>query len=168
MVVAHKIGLAEVNAGNLASVIIALIAMTSGTLYQRRFCPDVDLRIALLVQLAVSWLAVTPLALVIEGFPVDWSAQLFLSLGFLIVFGSILANMALHLLMRHGEATRVTSILYLTPIIAVLLEWWLFATAPTLLTVAGGAITCLGVALASWRAPAQPGTTPVAAANPGG
>jgi drug/metabolite transporter (DMT)-like permease len=53
--------------------------------------------------------------------------------------------------MRRGEATRVTSLLYLTPIIAVLLEWWLFAVVPTPLTVLGVAVTCAGVALVAWR-----------------
>jgi len=164
MVVAHKIDLAEVNAANLASVAIALLAITLGTLYQRHYCPDVDLRLAMLVQLAASWALVTPLALLIEGFPVDWSPGLFAALGFLIVGASILANMALHTLMRHGEATRVTSLLYLTPVIAVLLEWWLFGEAPTRLTLIGGAIVCAGVALASWRptkaaTPAMPPTT---------
>ncbi|MBC7779252.1 MAG: DMT family transporter [Proteobacteria bacterium] len=164
MVVAHKIDLAEMNAANLAAVSSALIAITVGTLYQRRFCAQVDLRLALLVQLLASWAVVTPLAFAVEGFHVAWSPELVAALAFLIVFASILANVALHTLMRHGEATRVTSLMYLTPLIAVALERWLFGVVPTLLTLAGGAVTCVGVALTAWRAPrpapatATPGT----------
>jgi drug/metabolite transporter (DMT)-like permease len=53
--------------------------------------------------------------------------------------------------MRRGQATRVTSLLYLTPIIAVALEWVMFGVQPTLLTTLGIAITCAGVALVAWR-----------------
>ena len=74
---------------------------------------------------------------------------------FLVVLASILAVNALHTLMRRGQATRVTSLLYLTPIIAVALEWPMFGVWPTLLTLLGIAITCAGVALVAWR-PALP------------
>jgi drug/metabolite transporter (DMT)-like permease len=159
LLVAHKFNLAEVNAANLAAVSISLLAITAGTLYQRHYCPETDLRLALLVQLVASWLVVTPLAIAIEGFSVVWAPGLFAALAFLVVLASILANIALHTLMRHGEATRVTSLMYLTPIIAVVLERWIFGVVPSALTLLGGAVTCLGVALASWRVgrPAPPG-----------
>ena len=70
---------------------------------------------------------------------------------FLVVLASILAVNALHTLMRRGQATRVTSLLYLTPIIAVALEWVMFGVRPTLLTMVGIVITCAGVALVAWR-----------------
>jgi len=46
----------------------------------------------------------------------------------------------------------VTSILYLTPIVAVVLEYLLFGVVPSGLTLAGIAVTCLGVALVTARA----------------
>ena len=64
-----------------------------------------------------------------------------------MIFASIFAVNALHTLMRRGEATRVTSLLYLTPIIAVVLEWLMFGIYPTWLTALGIVITCAGVAL---------------------
>jgi drug/metabolite transporter (DMT)-like permease len=57
--------------------------------------------------------------------------------------------------MRRGEATRVTSLLYLTPIFAVALEWLLFAVTPSALTALGIAIACAGVALVAWRPRAE-------------
>jgi drug/metabolite transporter (DMT)-like permease len=53
--------------------------------------------------------------------------------------------------MRRGQATRVTSLLYLTPIFAVVLEFPMFGVVPSALSVAGIAVTCLGVALVTWR-----------------
>jgi drug/metabolite transporter (DMT)-like permease len=46
----------------------------------------------------------------------------------------------------------VTSILYLTPIVAVVLEYLLFGVVPSTLTFAGIAVTCAGVALVTARA----------------
>jgi len=45
----------------------------------------------------------------------------------------------------------VTSLLYLTPVFAVLLEWLLFAVVPSPLTLLGMAVACTGVALVAWR-----------------
>jgi drug/metabolite transporter (DMT)-like permease len=59
----------------------------------------------------------------------------------------------LHLLMRRGHATRVTSLFFLTPVIAVLLEWLMFDVVPAWLSVAGIAVTCAGVALVTKSRP---------------
>jgi drug/metabolite transporter (DMT)-like permease len=103
------------------------------------------------VQFIASALVLAPLAVAVEGFPVEWSWPLVASILFLVVLASILAVNALHTLMRRGQATRVTSLLYLTPIIAVALEWAMFDVRPTLLTAVGIAVTCAGVALVAWR-----------------
>jgi drug/metabolite transporter (DMT)-like permease len=53
--------------------------------------------------------------------------------------------------MRRGQATRVTSLLYLTPIFAVALELALFGVVPSALSLVGIAVTCCGVWLVAWR-----------------
>jgi drug/metabolite transporter (DMT)-like permease len=50
--------------------------------------------------------------------------------------------------MRHGQATRVSSILYLPPIVAVAAEWLVYRIIPTPLTFVGMVIVCAGVWLA--------------------
>lgn len=70
---------------------------------------------------------------------------------FLVIFGSILAVNALHVLMRRGHSAKVTSLLFLTPIVAVLLEWMLFGVVPTATSIAGIAVTCAAVALVTWQ-----------------
>ena len=69
-----------------------------------------------------------------------------------MIGASILAVNALHTLMRRGEATRVTSMLYLPPIFAVAMEYLVFGVVPTAISVVGIAVTSLGVALAMRRA----------------
>jgi drug/metabolite transporter (DMT)-like permease len=151
LVVWYKV---NVQAGTLASfvaVAVSLAAITSGTLYQRAFCKDVDLRSAALIQFAVSLIVLVPLAIGIDGFAIRWSWSLLAAIAFLVIFASILAVNALHTLMRRGHATKVTSLFFLTPIVAVLLEWAMFKVIPTWLTVAGIVITCAGVALVTVR-----------------
>jgi drug/metabolite transporter (DMT)-like permease len=144
----------NVQAGTLASFIavaVSLAAITSGTLYQRAFCTNVDLRSAAFIQFLVSLTVLAPLAIGIDGFAVRWSWTLLAAIAFLVVFASILAVNVLHTLMRRGHATKVTSLFFLTPIVAVLLEWAMFNVMPTWLTVAGIVITCAGVALVTVR-----------------
>ncbi len=151
LVVWHKIDLNAMSTVSLAAVLIALTAITTGTLYQRIFCPAVDLRAASVIQFAGTLLIVAPLAFIVEGFRFHLAWQLLAAIGFLVIFASIFAVNALHTLMRRGEATRVTSLLYLTPIIAVALEWLMFGIVPTWLTALGVVITCAGVALVALK-----------------
>jgi drug/metabolite transporter (DMT)-like permease len=151
LVVWHKIDLDAMSAASLAAVLIGLAAVTVGTLYQRIFCPAVDLRAASVVQFAATLIVLVPLAIAVEAFEFTWSWQLLAAIGFLVFFASIFAVNALHTLMRRGEATRVTSILYLTPIIAVALEWLMFGIYPTWLTALGIVVTCAGVALVALK-----------------
>jgi drug/metabolite transporter (DMT)-like permease len=138
-------------AGSLVAVGVSLAAITVATLYQRHFCSRVDLRGATFVQFVANLAVLAPLAWAVEGWGVRWTWQLAASIVFLVVLASILATNALHTLMRHGQATRVTSLLYLTPIFAVVLEYLMFDVVPTGLSAAGIAVTCLGVALVAWR-----------------
>ena len=151
LIVWHKVDVREASAGSLVAVTVALAGVTAGTLYQRIYCPLVDLRSATFVQFIVTIAVLAPLAWWVEGFTVNWAWPMVGSIVFLVIGASILAVSALHTLMRRGQATRVTSLLYLTPIFAVALELAMFGVLPGALSLIGIAVTCLGVALAAWR-----------------
>ena len=152
LVVWHKIDVREMTIGALVAISVSLSGVTAGTLYQRVFCPTVNLYSAAWVQFAASLVLLLPLAFAFEGARVEWTWALAGSVAFLVIFASIFAVNALHTLMRRGQATKVTSILYLTPIVAVVLEYVLFDVLPSGITWAGIAVTCLGVALVTARA----------------
>ncbi len=151
LIVWHKVDVREATAGSLVAVTVALAGVTAGTLYQRIYCPLVDLRSATFVQFIVTIAVLAPLAWWVEGFTVNWAWPMVGSIVFLVIGASILAVSALHTLMRRGQATRVTSLLYLTPIFAVALELAMFGVMPSALSLIGIAVTCLGVALVAWR-----------------
>ncbi len=153
LIVWHKVDVREAGFGSLLAVTIALAGVTAGTLYHRVFCPVVDLRSAALLQFAVTIAFLSPLAWLVEGFMVQWSWSLAGSIAFLVIGASILAVAALHTLMRRGQATRVTSLVYLTPIFAVGLELLMFGEVPSALSIVGIVVTCFGVALVAWQPP---------------
>ena len=151
LVVWHKIDVRAVSGASLAAVGISLVAITSGTLYQRVFCARADLRSSALIQFALCVVVLAPLAVGVEGFRVQWRWPLAGAIVFLVLLASILAVNVLHALMRRGHATKVTSLLFLTPIVAVALEWLLFGVVPTALSAVGIAVTCLGVWMVAGR-----------------
>src|SRR3954468_23639257 len=150
LVVWHKIDVREVGWASLLGTLIALAGVTAATLYQRTFAPKADLRAAAVVQFAASAVVLTPLAVGIEGFHVDWSWPLLGSIAFLVIFASLIGVSVLKWLMRHGEATRVAGMMYLPPVFAVILEMVLFGVVPSALSFAGMAIACAGVAMTVW------------------
>ena len=151
LVIWHKLDVRALGLGGLVAVTVGLAGVTAGTLYQRAFCRHANLWSGAFLQFAVSLAVLAPLALAYEDARVEWRWQLAASVAFLVIFASIFAVNALHTLMRRGQATRVTSLLYLTPIFAVALEFLMFGEVPTLLTVFGIAVTCAGVGLVSAR-----------------
>jgi drug/metabolite transporter (DMT)-like permease len=151
LVVWHKLDVREATAGSLVAVAVSLLGVTAGTLYQRTFCPLVDLRTAALVQFVATLIVLAPLAWFVEGAPVLWSWSLAAAIVFLVIGASILGVNALHMLMRRGQAARVASLIYLTPLFAVALELAIFGVVPSGVSIIGIAITLIGVALVAWR-----------------
>ncbi len=152
LVVWHKVDVREATIGSLIAVTVSLTGVTAGTLYQRVYCPLVDLRSATFVQFVAAVAVLAPLAWLVEGYAVTWAWPMLGAIAFLVIGASILAVSALHLLMRRGQATRVTSLLYLTPIFAVVLELAMFGLMPSALSLTGILVTCCGVGLVAWRA----------------
>jgi drug/metabolite transporter (DMT)-like permease len=151
LVVWHKFDVRDLTLAGLASVLVGLAGVTAGTLYQRAFCRRADLWSGAFLQFAISLAVLAPLAVAFEDARVDWSWPLAASIAYLVILASIFGVNALHTLMRRGQATRVTSLMYLTPIFAVALEFLMFGVRPSALTILGIAITCAGVALVSVR-----------------
>ncbi len=158
LVVAQGVEGGPVPVGSLLVVLWALVCVTAGTLYQRQFCAGVDLRSAVCIHFAATAALMLPLGAAVEGFRVEWNAQIAGSLAYHVVLASIGAYSIFHVLLRRGQATAVTSLLYLTPPVAALCEWLVFGVAPTLVMWTGMVVACVGVAMVTRR-----GASPVVA-----
>ena len=107
-------------------IIIALLSITAGTLYQKKYCPQFDLRTGSVIQFAASAIVCVPLMMMFETREVAWVPELIFSLLWSIFALSIGASSLLFVMIRHGAATKVTSLMYLTPPTTALMAWFLF------------------------------------------
>jgi drug/metabolite transporter (DMT)-like permease len=153
LVVWQKLGLGEVHGLNLAFAFGALLSITAGTLYQKRFLAPCDVRAASLVQLVAAFAVTLPLAL-LESEPMRWNAEMAGAMAWSVLALTLGGSSLLYLLIQRGAATAVTSLLYLVPPTTALMAWVLFGEPITVLTLAGMALTALGVSLVV-RAPAR-------------
>jgi drug/metabolite transporter (DMT)-like permease len=146
LVVWQKLGLGEVNGLNLLLALGALVSITTGTLYQKRFVQTSDVRGANLVQLAAAFVVTLPLAL-IESEPLRWHPQLAGAMAWSVLALTLGGSSLLYLLIQRGAATTVTSLLYLVPPTTAVMAWVLFGEPVTALTVAGMALAAVGVSV---------------------
>ena len=151
LVVAHKFDLGAITFGSLGAVAWALCCVTAGTLYQRHFGHDTDLRTSVAIHFVATAALLLPLGYLVEGFRITWNWQIAATLAYHVLPASMGAYTVFHFLMRRGQATRVTSLLYLTPPVAALCEWLLFGVAPTGLMLIGMVVACAGVAMVTRR-----------------
>lgn len=147
MVIWHKLRLGGDPAAFLFAL-GALLGITVGTLYQKRFCAGSDLRSGTAVQYAVCSLALGAAALLTETMHVDWTPAFIFALGWLVLVLSVGAVLLLYLMIRQGQAARVASLFYLTPPTTALMAWVLFGTSLPPLALAGFVVVAVGVALA--------------------
>ena len=146
LVVGHKLGSGEVTAVNLALAIGALLSITSGTLYQKRFVAPCDVRTAITVQLMAALALTLPLAWLEPG-AIDWQPQLQGAMAWSVLVLTLGGGSLLYLLIQRGAATAVTSLMYLVPPCTALMGWALFGESLARGVLAGLALTALGVAL---------------------
>lgn len=123
----------------------ALLGITLGTVYQKRFCPAFDLRTGAVIQFGTSLLATLPIAAFTETFVIDWAGQFIFALLWAAGMLSVTAISVLNILIRRGTAIRVTSLFYLTPPTTALLAWLLFGESLQALAVLGMALAVFGV-----------------------
>ncbi|WP_326538313.1 DMT family transporter [Pseudorhodoferax sp.] len=146
LVVLHKLGTGLAGAANLALTVGALVSITAGTLYQKRWVAPCDVRTASAVQLLAAWLVTLPLAL-LETEAVRWHPALVAAMAWSVLALTLGGSSLLYLLIQRGAATQVTSLMYLVPPCTAVLAWLMFDEPITAVMVAGMALTALGVSL---------------------
>jgi drug/metabolite transporter (DMT)-like permease len=134
-----------------AAATVALIGMTIGTLYQKRFGGDIDWRSGFFVQYAAAAVLFGMAALAFETRGVQWTPEFVFALAWLVFVLSFGAVWLLYFLIRRAAATRVVSLFYLTPPITALMAWAMFDERLAPLALLGMAVCVAGVALVNWR-----------------
>ncbi len=152
LVVAGRARLDTVAADTLVHMLwpalAALLGITMGTLYQKRYCPSFDLRTGSVVQFVPTLIVTLLVASATETMDVEWSGQFIFALLWLVLVLSLGAISLLNLLIRSGSATHVASLFYLTPPVTALMAWALFDERLSTMAMIGMGIAVTGVWLA--------------------
>lgn len=156
LVVQGRLEIGGTSPGAWAAIVIALIGITVGTLYQKRYATGVDLRISMLVQLAASELLFAPAAFAFESRTIAWTPDFVFALVWLVFVLSFGANLLLFWLIRQQAATRVASLFYLTPAVTALMAWLLFRETLDPLSLVGMAVCAVAVILVNLQGAAAP------------
>jgi drug/metabolite transporter (DMT)-like permease len=141
--------LATAHAGLLAgfALLLGLVGISAGTLYQKQFVLAIDLRISLFVQNLVATIVLLPLAIGLEDLHQDGSAEFWGSLGWLVLVNSIGTYSLLFVLLRRGAATQVAALFYLIPPVTAVMAHFALHEQLTRLELAGFAVAAVGVYL---------------------
>lgn len=150
----------EVGWGFLASA-VSLVSITVGTLYQKRYCSQIDWRSGNLVQFVACVVLFAIGAFVFESRAIRWTAEFVLALTWLTVVLSIGSIGLLYWLIRRSAATQVASLFYLVPATTSVMAFALFDERLDLISV-GGMLMCAAAVVVVNRG-AKAATSPPAA-----
>lgn len=133
------------------AAVVGLVAITIGTVYQKRFGSGIDWRPAMFIQYAAAGILFALGATAFETRTVRWTPEFLFALGWLVFVLSFDAIWLLYFLIRRAAATRVVSLFYLTPPVTALMAWSLFGERLAPLALVGMAVCVAGVFLVNWR-----------------
>jgi drug/metabolite transporter (DMT)-like permease len=147
--IAGRSAIAAENAVGIGLTFLALLGITAGTLWEKRFGVSHHPVASNLIQYAVGTAFCLPAALIFEDTAIDWDAEFIGAMTYLVLANSLLAMSLLLAMIRAGEVARVSSLFYLVPALSALCAWPMLGEAMPLLGWAGMALAGLGVALVS-------------------
>lgn len=149
LVVSSKLTTQGITPLTLGLTVMSLLTITAGTLYQKRFCPEFDLRTGQVVQFVASIAVTLPFALAFESFRLDWTPQLIGAMAWSVLVLTGGGISLLFLMLRRGAAALVTSYFYLVPGITAVLAFAMFGERLGPLAIGGMVVAVLGVAVAT-------------------
>jgi len=135
--------------------ILALIGITIGTLYQKRYCGGIDWRAGNLVQYVGAGALFTLGAFAFETREIHWTGELIFAMAWLVLVLSIAAVGLLYWLIRRSTATGFASLFYLVPVVTAFFAYILFDERLDSISILGMVVCASGVALVN-RGVARP------------
>ncbi|MBM3600058.1 MAG: DMT family transporter [Alphaproteobacteria bacterium] len=158
MVVSNKLEAGLGTPIGMAMSGVALLGITLGLLYQKRFCPAMDPRSGNVIQFIASGIVAALLGLALGESRIEWTGEFLGALGYTSVFTSLVSLTLLAVMIRRGEATRVTTMFFLMPLSASVISYFYFGETITGFALVGMVVVVVGVVLAvgptRWSNPA--------------
>jgi drug/metabolite transporter (DMT)-like permease len=145
---AHHVADGGGGVAGIGFLLLGLVGFASGTLYQKRMGATMDLRTGTAVQLIVAAAVVGPLAaLTGPGLVLPTTTTGIGALAWLAVANSVGASVLLFVLLRRGTSAATSGLLYLVPPVTAILAVPVLGQPVEPQTVAGLALTLVGVVL---------------------
>ena len=145
LIVAPKLG--RVDGVPVAPLLVALgatLSLAFGTIWQKYSKPRTDLRVNAAMQFVGAFVLIAPVAWATEAHHFDASPPLLGALAW-AVLGLSVGGIAIMLtLLKHGAASKVAPLLFLSPPVAGLMAWALFGEALTGVQLAGMVLAVAG------------------------
>lgn len=135
---------------------LSLLGITFGTLYQKRFCGNIDWRSGNLVQYAGACVLFTCAAFAFETRVIHWSGELVFAIAWLVLVLSVAAVGLMYWLIRRSAATGFASLFYLVPAVTALMAYILFGEKLDVLSIVGMVVCAGGVVLVNRGARLRP------------
>jgi drug/metabolite transporter (DMT)-like permease len=142
-----------VRAADYLAVLVGLLAISVGTLYQKRHGSDVDPRSGLALQHLAAVAVLLPFA-AWEGFRFDTSPAFGASLAWVIAVNSLSAFALFFVLLRRGAVNQVAALFFLMPPVTAVIDYFVLGDSLSVLKVCGIAVAAFGVYLATRPVPA--------------
>ncbi|MEX0582662.1 MAG: DMT family transporter [Sneathiella sp.] len=151
LVVLNKLSIGEGTYFAMSLSFIALVSISAATLYQKKFCSNMNIKSGNLIQFAVAGTYFFLTSLIFETGGIVWSGELIFALLWLSIVLSLGAMTLLYLLLRSGAAANVSSLFYLTPPCTAVVAYFLFGEQLGIISLIGMAIAVIGVALVNYK-----------------
>lgn len=123
IVVLAKSNVGGATTAGIVTAVVALLFITAGTLWEKRFGTSQHPIVANLVQCGVACVIALGAAATHESFAVQWTWPFVWSLAYLVIGNSIIAMTLLLAMVRHGQATRASALLFLVPPGSAVIAW---------------------------------------------
>ena len=131
--------------------VVAMISVTLGTFYQKKFIATGDLRTVTTLQYVGAFLVTLPVAWLIEDMRITWNVTVIATMAWSVLALSLGAIGLLLLLIRNGAVSRAATLIYLVPPAVAIEAFLLFGERMAPVQVVGLVVTAAGVALATRR-----------------
>ena len=126
--------------------IVGLLGLSLGSLYQKKYCTNMNLYSGGAIQTLSSTILTVPF-LFFENIRIDFSTEFFIALFYMAIAVSIIALSLLYIMIKNGEVSKVSSIFYLVPVSASIVSYFLLDEKMELIVLIGIIAVILGILL---------------------
>ena len=138
-------GLGPSPVSGVLMAIAALLGITIATVFEKKHGMKTDPAVGGVVQYVTGFAILLPLAAVTETMVIDWQPEFLLAMAYLVLANSIVSIGLYIALIQRGDATAISSLLYLVPPLAMLIAWLVLGEAFTPMALFGLALAAAGI-----------------------